>query len=150
MAVNPHDIHTYHNSFIEDDTHVGESYNTAVLHKLENIHNVLQAILLSTSGTGQKEIMDERYIQTLFKAGLGANWIPNRRGKFYIYVQAPVATALNISGPLGSPYVLTIPAPTLPGLWNLLDIPDQSSIILDSTAASNQMNLFVLLTDMKL
>lgn len=150
MVANPHDIHGYPYGFVEQDHHEGETHEQAVLHKLENIHVVLQAIQKSAENSAPVEIMNERFIQPLFKVTFGSNWIPNPRGKFYIYVMAPVATALNVTSPMGPPFVLIIPAPALPNMWNLLDLPEQSSIYLDTTATSNQMNIFVLLTDRKM
>lgn len=147
---NPHDYHTYPYSFVEEGQHKGSMWEHHVLDKLENMHVVLQAIHATLNEPVGAEVANQRFVQTLYKSGFGGNWMPNTFGRFYLYIYAPVATALNVSSPLGAPFVLTIPAPTLPNLWNLLDLPDQSSVILDATASANQMNVYVLVTNRKL
>lgn len=146
---NIHDIHTYPGHFIEPDE-TPASHEHAVLQRLDNIHTMLQSINRHLSEPVYPQYTDERYVQPLWKPGLGQTWIPNRRGKFYLYVWGTVATALNVTTPIGPPFVLTVPAPTLPQLWNLLDIPDQSSVTLDSTASANMLSLYVLLTNEKM
>lgn len=154
MVVNPHDIHTFPHPFNQVEEQGRHSHPEDPIHvmleKLENIHTVLQAINSKQGEPTDSEITNDKFIQTLFKAGQGGNWIPNRRGRFYLYVAAPVPTALSVTSPLGPPFVLTIPAITLPGYWNLLDFPEASSVMLDSTATANQMNIHVLLTNKKL
>ena len=152
MAINnPHDLHTYPYDFVETDTHIGRTEGESILAELQHIHTVLQAILKSALSPTYPQDMDERFVQPLYKVTAGGNWVPNRRGKSYIYVQAPVPTALSVTSPVGAPFILTIPSWQVGNSpWTLLDIPDQSSIQLDATATSNQMNLFVLITDVKM
>lgn len=147
---NPHDYHTYPQSFIENGEHEGTTWEHHVLDKLENLHVVLQGIHKTLNAPIAEEVTDQRLVQVLFKSGLGPNWIPNTHGRFYTYVWAPVSTAINVTSAVGSPFVLTLPAVSLPSMWNLLDLPDQSSIILDASASANQMNIFVLYTNKKL
>jgi|SRR6516162_4549793 hypothetical protein len=90
-----------------------------------------------------KEAYDLFEIVPLWKQGFGSNWIPNRQHRQYLFVYAPVATAISCSTPLGAPFVLTIPQVTFPDMWNKLDLPDQSSVFLDSTATANQMIIYV-------
>lgn len=149
-APNPHDLHSYPYRFEEQGVHTGDDIWDHMMGELKLIHGVLQSINTVLHEPFREEFDNERFVQILFKTGFGSNWIPNSRGKFYIYVYAPVATALNVTNPIGAPFILTIPAPTLPNLWNLLDLPEQCSIMLDATATSNQMNIYVLLTNRKM
>jgi hypothetical protein len=89
------------------------------------------------------ESFDLFEIIPLWKVGFGSNWIPNKQHRQYLYVYAPVATAILCSTSLGPPFVLTIPQVTFPDMWNKLDLPDQSSITLDATATSNMMTIYV-------
>lgn len=95
------------------------------------------------------ERFDFNWIQVLFKVGQGSNWIPRKNNNQYFRVWAPVATALLVSSPVGAPFILTIPAitATYPNMWLPFDFPDGSSISLDVSATSNQMNIYVKLTD---
>lgn len=98
-------------------------------------------------GKPPEEALDIFKIVTLFKPGFGPNLILNKERRQYMRVQAGVATACNISSPMGPPFVVTIPAVTLPNQWNPFDFPDMSSIYLDSTASANQMNIYVRYTN---
>ena len=89
-----------------------------------------------------KESYDLFKIVTLYKPGFGSNWIPNKQHRQYLFIYAPVITAISCSTPLGAPFVLTIPAVTFPDMWSKFDLPDQSSVYLDSTATANQMTIF--------
>jgi hypothetical protein len=97
--------------------------------------------------TPPEERFDSFKIITLYKTGQGPNWLVDRKRRQYIRVTAPVATAVNVTSSLGSPFVLTIPAMTLPNMWNEFDLPEMSSIILDSTATANSMNIYVRYTN---
>lgn len=113
------------------------------LHHLVGCYDVLCRIDHFLKEIANPEKNDIFEIVTLYKVGFGRNWIPRRENDTYIRWYAPVATAVQISSPLGSPFTLTIPAVTYPSLWLPCDFPDGSSIILDATASSNQMNVFV-------
>lgn len=146
---NPHDMRTFPFDMEEHGvhSHPEDPFHT-MLEKLENIHVVLQAIhsrLNAPSAAVDND--DEQFILPLYKSGFGGNWILNKHGRFYLYVAASVATIINVTSSLGAPFILNIPAIALPGYWNLIDLPEGASIILDDIATYNQMNLHVLLTN---
>jgi hypothetical protein len=92
------------------------------------------------------ERFDDKQIIQLAKYGFGSDWVPQKGEHEYIEVWAPVATAVSCITPLGAPFVVTIPVPTLSGssgLWLPWDFPDGSRFVLDSTAAANNMYIYV-------
>ena len=151
MATNPHDLATYPYKFEGQYKHTDEfDYAHSLLEKIEAIHVVLQSINKALYNPPHDESVDQRWKQTFYKSGFGGNWLLQRFERLYLYMAAPVATALNVTSPLGAPFVLTVPAITLPSYWNLVELPEMSSIILDSTATANQMNVHMLVTNKKL
>lgn len=98
-------------------------------------------------GPPPPESFDINRTITLYKVGSGGNWLLNKEHRQYCFVWAPVATIVNITSSIGPPFLVTIPAITLPQIWNRFDFDDQASIWLDNTASASQMNIKVRLTN---
>jgi hypothetical protein len=120
---------------------------------LDSLHHIREDVRLNASLTADlcaffhepqppPETFDLFKIVVLYKYGQGQNWIPNKQHRQYLYVYAPIPTATSIASPLGPAFIITIPAVTLPNMWNKFDLPDQSTVTLDTTATANQMIIF--------
>ena len=115
--------------------------------KLQSIHDVLLEIAEDIHKlTISKEASSVFRIVTLYKAGLGPNWVPRLGERDYIQVYALQATAVLVTSPLAPPTVVTIPATTLNDLWLDFDFPDGSSFILDVSASANSLNIYTKIT----
>ncbi len=119
----------------------------AQLSCLQEIHGVMLDVRDFFRQQALPERFDVFWIQPLYKVGQGGNWIPRKENSQYFRVWAPVATAILCSTPVGASFILTIPAITYPNFWLPFDFPDGSSFMLDATATSNIMNIYVKRSD---
>lgn len=85
----------------------------------------------------------------LYKLGQGPSMQLQYEHRKFTRIMAPVPTAVLVNSIIGSPFVMTVPAPTPPNLWLPLDFPDGTMYSLDSTATANQMNVYVRYTNDK-
>lgn len=88
------------------------------------------------------DVSDVFKVVTLYKSGLGPNYIPRGENHEFIRILVPVSTPLNVTTIFGT-FVFTVS----PGVWTSIDFPDGSNYILDSTATVNQQAAYVRFTN---
>lgn len=85
------------------------------------------------------ESQDIFRVVSLYKVGFGYNFILDRLGRMYVLVNALQVTNIIITSPIAPPTSATIP----PGKWVSLNLPDASSITLDTIAPANELKIYV-------
>lgn len=131
-------------SFIETPTIDGVINDAKIEDHVRGIHDTLHDLFVFLKmNQYPKETEDIFKIVTLYKAGFGGNVILQPMQRTYTYIFAPVATAILVSSPLSVPVVVAVPATTLPQFWLHWDWPDGTSLMLDTSASANQLNVYV-------
>lgn len=107
-----------------------------IKHLLREQRDYTQKVLLHLP----KETRDIYKIQTLVK--VGTPYISNTDNRQYTRILVPTQTILNITSVLGI-FTLTVPAAT----WTSLDLPDRSTVLLDSTNTASSQQVYLRYTD---
>lgn len=85
---------------------------------------------------------EQRTIVTFYKESHGPFFIPNPQNLLYTRILVPVATILSVVSSIG-----TFTFQPTPGIWESLDFPDSTKILLDSTNTVDYQSVFIRYTN---
>lgn len=91
------------------------------------------------------ELKDIYKVVHLYKLSFGPSFVAQHERRQFCRVLAPVPTAVLVTSIIGPSFIYTIPAAS----WTPFDFPDASTFILDNTATSNDMSIYVRYTNDK-